>query len=247
MAPEWARANRPLVIIFTGITFVVTLVFSADVEAQGGAYATGVLVLMSSAALAVAISAWRRATRWVAVLRDRRACSSTRPSPTSSSGPKASRSRRSSSSAIVDHVAGVARAALDRAARARLRARRGRGAVHRGGRPRRVDPDHRQPAGRRIGPRSTRTSCGRRSESHHLPPDDPVLFLEVQPGRRVGVQRGAEGRRASQVGPYRVLRCQSPAIPERDRRAAAATSATGPARSRTSTSAGPKGIRSPTC
>ena len=65
MAPEWARANRPLVIIITGINIVVTLVFRADVEAQGGAYATGVLVLMSSAALAVAISAWRRVARWV--------------------------------------------------------------------------------------------------------------------------------------------------------------------------------------
>src|SRR6185295_11837220 len=65
MAPEWARANRPLVIIITGINIVVTIVFRADVEAQGGAYATGVLVLMSSAALAVAISAWRRVARWV--------------------------------------------------------------------------------------------------------------------------------------------------------------------------------------
>ena len=65
MAPEWARANRPLVIIITGINIVLTLVFRADVEAQGGAYATGVLVLMSSAALAVAISAWRQVVRWV--------------------------------------------------------------------------------------------------------------------------------------------------------------------------------------
>jgi hypothetical protein len=65
MAPEWARANRPLVIIITGINIVVTLFFRADVEAQGGAYATGVLVLMSSAALAVAISAWRRVARWL--------------------------------------------------------------------------------------------------------------------------------------------------------------------------------------
>src|SRR5215217_3777042 len=52
MAPEWARANRPLVIVITGINILVTLVFRADVEAQGGAYATGVLVLMSSAAIA---------------------------------------------------------------------------------------------------------------------------------------------------------------------------------------------------
>jgi hypothetical protein len=64
MAPEWARANRPLVAIFTGITLFVTIIFRASVDAQAGAYATGVLVLMSSAACAVAITAWRQSNRW---------------------------------------------------------------------------------------------------------------------------------------------------------------------------------------
>ena len=59
MAPDWARATRPLVLIFTGITFVVTMLFNADVHAQGGAYATGVLVLMGSASFAVTLAAWR--------------------------------------------------------------------------------------------------------------------------------------------------------------------------------------------
>ena len=57
MAPDWARANRPLVLAFTAISVVVVLIFRADVDAQGGAYATGVLVLISSAAVAVTLSA----------------------------------------------------------------------------------------------------------------------------------------------------------------------------------------------
>jgi hypothetical protein len=56
MAPNWARATRPLVIFFAIVAFVVTYLFKADVDAQGGAYATGVLVLMSSAAFAVFLS-----------------------------------------------------------------------------------------------------------------------------------------------------------------------------------------------
>jgi hypothetical protein len=64
MAPEWATANRPLVALFTAITIVVTIIFDASVDAQAGAYATGVLVLMSSAAGAVALLAWRQQNRW---------------------------------------------------------------------------------------------------------------------------------------------------------------------------------------
>lgn len=59
MAPHWVAYSRPLVLFLFAFNVFITLIFRANVEAQGGAYATGLLVLMSSAAVAAALSLWK--------------------------------------------------------------------------------------------------------------------------------------------------------------------------------------------
>jgi hypothetical protein len=210
MAPEWARAQRPLVMIITGITILVTIIFNADVDAQGGAYATGVLVLMSSGAVAVATMAWRQRQHTaeftiiaLVFLYTTIANIFERPE-----GIKI---------ASVFILSIVATSMISRVLRSTELRVRG------------VEADNEaivfiQQAGR-AGPLriiANRPDKGDRSEyenklreareTHHLPNDDADLFLEVRPGD-VSEFSDILDVRGVAVDGFHVLRCQSPAIP----------------------------------
>lgn len=209
MAPEWAKTNRPLVLIFMGITFLVTVLFRADVNAQGGAYATGVLVLMGSAALAVTLAARRQRRAWAGYLLLTLIFGYTtviniieRPE-----GLKI---------ASIFIFAIVATSLISRVARStelRVQGIQADAAatafiLEAAGSPVRVianRPD--------LGDASEYEHKLREaSESHHLPPDERVLFVEVRPGdvsefSNTLVVEGVD------VAGHHVLRCVSPAIP----------------------------------
>ena len=209
MAPDWARASRPLVLIFTGITFVVTIIFGADVNAQGGAYATGVLVLMGSAAFAVALVAWREQHRWLGYLLLTLVFAYTtivniveRPEGikiawtfivgivVSSLVSRVLRSTELRVHAVEADEAAKHFMAEAAAGPVRIIANR---------------PDSGLPEEYDFKLREA-------MESHHLPSEDSVLFVEVRPGD-VSEFSGVLQVTGARVARHRVLRCVSPAIP----------------------------------
>jgi len=211
MAPEWARANRPLVVIITGIAIIISVVFEASVEAQGGAYATGVLVLMTSGALAIAVVTWRAKTGWAPFLLIAGVFVYTtvtnmfeRPEGIKIASifiativftSLVSRTLRSTELRVHGFE-------LDDMARAFINgvARRGRAIRIIANRPGSGLPSEYEDKMREA------------SDSHHVPPDEPVLFLEIQPG---DASEFSDVLRVQgvEVGGHLILRSKSPAIP----------------------------------
>jgi hypothetical protein len=209
MAPNWARATRPLVLVYTAIAFAVTIIFDADVNAQGGAYATGVLVLMASAAVAVTLATWRDGVIRYAFLVISLVFGYTlvtniieRPEGIKIASffiisiiavSFVSRALRSTELRIE-------RVELNDAARAFIE-EAGKGSIRIiANRPDRGDVDE-----YRLKEKQERWN-------NHIPAGDPVLFFEVRPGD-VSEFSGALRVRGVQVGSYKVLRTRSPAVP----------------------------------
>jgi FtsH-binding integral membrane protein len=209
MAPEWARASRPLVVLFTGITFLITFIFNANVEAQGGAYATGVLVLITSAAVAVTLSVRGKRRIWLAFVFITAVFVYTtvvniieRPDGV-----------KIASWFIVTIIVTSLISRVLRSTELRVQA---------------VEPDDsarrfmREAARGPIRIIANRPDTGMPEEyehklreardTHHLPLEENVLFLEVRPGD-VSEFSGRLAVEGVDVGGHRVLRCVSSAIP----------------------------------
>ena len=210
MAPEWTRATRPLVTLFTAITFLITIIFNANVEAQGGAYATGVLVLITSAALAVTLSLFHARQRlWMAY----GAITLTFIYTTIRNVMERPDGVKIATWFIVTIIVTSLISRVLRSTELRVQGVK-------------ADPvaeeflnDVGQAPVRLIAnrpdtglPQEYARKLREAQESHHLPPGTRVLFLEVKPSdaslfSEVLYVEGAN------VGGHHVLRCSSPAIP----------------------------------
>jgi hypothetical protein len=209
MAPEWAKANRPLVLIFTAIAFLVTILFKADVNAQGGAYATGVLVLMGSASLAVTIAAWRGGRQWFGYLLLTLIFGYT----TLVNIVERPEGLKIASIFIIGIVISSLVSRVLRSTELRVQSVEADDLVRRflsesaGGTVRIIA--NRPDSGL---PEEYEHKLREAMESHHIQPDERLLFVEVQPGD-VSEFSGVLHVTGATVERHRVLRCVSPAIP----------------------------------
>ena len=207
MAPDWARATRPLVLIITAIGILVTIVFDANVNSQGGAYATGVLTLMTSAAVAVAIAHPERRRYFVPV-------SCVFVYATALNIVERPEGIKIAGWFVVAIIASSLVSRVLRATEIRIE-----GVAYDDTAARFI---HEVTGRKSLRIIASRPNTGEPAEyarkfqearrSHNLPPDELVLFLEVQPGDASDFS-DVLNVRGVDVGGFRVLRSTSPAIP----------------------------------
>jgi hypothetical protein len=192
------------------VTIVVTIVFQASVDAQAGAYATGVLVLMTSAAVAVAITAWREQNRWalfvsITVVFIYTSITNIFERP---EGIKIA-SVFIMSIVVVSLISRALRSTELRVVRVEPDAE-ARTFIAEAARGEAVRIIANRPGVGNIAEYEDKLREAR--DSHHLPADERVLFLEVQPG---DVSQFSEilTVHGVPIDGHRVLRCQSAAIP----------------------------------
>jgi hypothetical protein len=209
MAPEWAKATRPLVLVYTAIAFAVTIIFKADVDAQGGAYATGVLVLMTSAAIAVTLAMYKKRENWrlflvVAVVFAYTTIQNIRERP---EGIKIASFFILAivSTSLVSRVwrsteLRVDKVELDDMARDFIR-EAGRGTIR--------IISNRKDQGDVL---EYETKEREKRADNHIPPGESILFFEVTPGDASEFS-GTLRIHGEKVDGFRVLRTESPAVP----------------------------------
>jgi hypothetical protein len=206
MAPDWARATRPLVLLITVIGFIVTIIFDADVNQQGGAYATGVLMLMTSAAVAVTIALPKRRAWYLPI-------TAVFVYTTIMNIFERPEGLKIATWFILTIVVSSLISRVVRSTELRMEG---------------VDYDETalgfigDSAGRALRILAIRPNTGQPAEyarklqeaksAHHLPEQDPILFLEVRPADASDFANVLHVGGAD-VGGYHVLRCSSPAIP----------------------------------
>lgn len=210
MAPEWARAVRPLVLVLTSVSLAVTWIFDANVEAQGGAYATGVLVLMTSAALAVTLLLWKHGgwPRIAFVLITLVFVYTTLDNVHERPDGVKIALVFIGSIVVASFVSRVVRSTELRVTKVLLDDEAQRFVEESRSRTIRIvanRPDRGLEAEYRKKERGAR-------QDHHIPPGEPIIILEVTPGDASEFTDELEVT-GVRVGPYRILRCESPAIP----------------------------------
>ena len=166
---------------------------------------------MTSAAVAVTIANWEHAAALAVPGHDRDLRLHHRRQHRAS-GRRASRSRPSSSSAIVVAVAALARHPLHRAARIATCALEPNGAATSSTRWRRAACASSPTAPTSARWRSTTRKEQQAREDHSLDDGEPLVFLEVAQGDASDFSEDLDVR-GVQVGRHRILRCTSPAVP----------------------------------